>query len=134
MADDKKTLVDEGTEFRGSLSSKCPVVVRGAVDGELKAPSLRVSESGSVNGKVQVGELASEGHLAGEFDADVVKLSGVVKDGTVVRAKTLEVQNGVDDPAKMRVVFGDVTLEVGDINAAEPPPSPAAGGKRPRRE
>jgi cytoskeletal protein CcmA (bactofilin family) len=133
MADDKKTLVDEGTEFRGTLSSKCPVVVRGAVDGELKAPSLRVSESGSVNGKVQVTELSSEGHLAGEFDADIVKLSGVVKDSTVIRAKTLEVQNGVDDPAKMRVVFGEVTLEVGDITTAEPPPSPA-GGKRPRRE
>ena len=30
MADmnEKKTLVDEGTEFRGNLTSKCPVVVR----------------------------------------------------------------------------------------------------------
>ncbi len=130
MADgDKKTLVDEGTEFHGTLSSKCPVIVRGAVDGELRAPSLRVSESGSVNGKVQVGELSSEGQLAGEVDAEVVKLSGVVRDSTVIRAKTLEVQNGVDDPAKMRVVFGEVTLEVGDITSSDKEP-PAPGGKR----
>ena len=88
----KKTLVEEGTEFKGSLSSTCPIVVRGRIDGDVAAPSLQVSATGAVHGKVKVGEIHSQGELAGEFDADVVQLSGTVKDKTVVRAKSLEVK------------------------------------------
>ena len=43
---EKKTLVEEGTDFKGSFNSSCPVVVRGKVEGDLTAPSLRVSPSG----------------------------------------------------------------------------------------
>ena len=135
MADtnEKKTLVDEGTEFHGTMSSKCPVVVRGAIDGELNAPSLRVTESGSVSGKVKVGELTSEGSLSGEFDADTVRLSGVVKDATVIRARTLEVSLGAPDAEKMKVVFGEATLEVGEIAQGETAAPGAAGGRGGRR-
>jgi cytoskeletal protein CcmA (bactofilin family) len=31
----KKTLVEEGTQFKGSLTSSCPVVVRGRVEGDV---------------------------------------------------------------------------------------------------
>src|SRR3954466_5837085 len=88
----KKTLVEEGTQFKGSLSSSCPIVVRGKIDGDVTAPSLQVSATGSVHGKVKVGEIESQGELSGEFDADVIQLSGTVKDKTVVRAKSLEVK------------------------------------------
>jgi cytoskeletal protein CcmA (bactofilin family) len=112
-AGDKKTLVEEGTQFKGSLSSSCPVVVRGRVEGEVSAPSLTVSASGAVHGKVKVDELRSQGEIAGEFDADIVQLSGGVKDNTIIRAKSLEVklspQNG-----KLQVVFGECTLDVGE--------------------
>src|ERR1700722_12121715 len=113
---DRKTLVEEGTQFKGSLSSNCPVVVKGRIEGDVQAPSLTVSVSGAVHGKVKVDELRSQGEIAGEFDAELVQLSGVVKDNTIVRAKSLEVKlqpaNG-----KMQVVFGDCTLDVGDVNA-----------------
>ena len=134
MADmnDKKTLVDEGSEFRGNLTSKCAVIVRGSVDGELNAPSLKVSESGSVSGKVKVGELVSEGNVAGEFDAEIVRLSGKVKDGTIIRARTLEVQPSQDD--KMRVVFGDATLEVGDIAPPDKESGPSPNNRRKGRD
>jgi cytoskeletal protein CcmA (bactofilin family) len=109
----KQTLVEEGTELRGSLTSSCPVLVRGRVEGEIQAPSLSVSLSGAVQGKAKVDELRSEGELAGEFDADVVQLSGRVRDATIIRAKSLEVkltpQNG-----KMQVVFGECELDIGD--------------------
>src|SRR3954470_4244283 len=102
----KKTLVEEGTQFKGSLSSTCPIVVRGRIEGDVAAPSLHVSATGAVHGKVKVGEMQSQGELSGEFDADVVQLSGVVKDKTVVRAKSLELKLA---PAsgKMQVVFGE---------------------------
>lgn len=134
MADmnEKKTLVDEGTEFRGNLTSKCPVVVRGSVDGELNAPSLKVSDSGTVSGKVKVSELVCEGTVAGEFDAEVVRLSGRVKDGTIIRARTLEVTPSQDE--KMRVVFGEATLEVGDIAAPEKESGPSPNNRRKGRE
>jgi cytoskeletal protein CcmA (bactofilin family) len=129
MADmnDKKTLVDDGTELKGTINSKVPVVVRGSVDGELSAPSLKVSDSGSVSGKVRVAELHSEGQLAGEFDAEVVRLSGKVKDGAIIRARTLEVLAPTDNG--MRVVFGDAVLEVGDIAPPEKDSSPAVAAR-----
>ena len=44
------------------------------IEGDLAAPALSVSASGAVHGKVKVGDIKSEGELAGEFDADTVQL------------------------------------------------------------
>src|SRR3954453_20406814 len=88
----KQTFVEDGTEFKGSLVSKCPVVVSGKVDGEVHAPSLTVSSSGGVYGKVRVGDITSEGELAGEFEAEIVRLSGRVNNNTLIRAKSIEVK------------------------------------------
>jgi cytoskeletal protein CcmA (bactofilin family) len=110
---ERKTLVDEGTQLKGSLSSDCPIEVKGRVEGDVAAPSLVVSATGAMRGRVKVAELRSEGELAGDFDADTVQLSGTVKDNTVIRAKSLEVKY---TPAefKMQVIFGDCELQVGD--------------------
>jgi cytoskeletal protein CcmA (bactofilin family) len=113
---DRKTLVEEGSQFKGSLTSSCPIVVRGRIEGDVQAPSLTISGSGAVHGKVKVDELRSQGELSGEFDADVVQLSGSVKDNTIIRAKSLEVKL-VPASGKMQVVFGDCTLDVGDPSA-----------------
>src|SRR6266542_2695160 len=90
--DERTTLVEEETHLKGSLSSKCPIVVRGKVEGDLTAPLLSVSSTGAVHGIIKVLEIVSEGELSGEVEADIVRLSGVVKDKTVVRAKSLEVK------------------------------------------
>jgi cytoskeletal protein CcmA (bactofilin family) len=126
----KRTLVEEGTQFKGSLSSSCPIVVRGKIDGDISAPSLQVSSTGSVHGKVKVGEIESQGELSGEFDADVIQLSGTVKDKTIVRAKSLEVKLA---PAtgKMQVVFGECVLDVGDMPSKEAAISSARESDRP---
>ena len=108
----KKTLVEEGTEFKGALSSNCPIEVKGRIEGEVTAPALAVSESGAVHGRIKVGELNSEGELAGELDADVVQLSGTIKDNTTIRAKSLEVKLTAKS-GKMQVIFGECELEVG---------------------
>lgn len=112
-AGQKQTLVEEGTEFKGAMISSCPVVVRGRIEGEISTPSLTVSASGAVHGKAQVGAVISEGEIAGEIDADTVQLSGVVKDATVIRAKSLEVKLCTED-GKMQVVFGNTELIVGE--------------------
>jgi cytoskeletal protein CcmA (bactofilin family) len=118
MSNGRKTLVEEGTQFKGSLTSDCPIEVKGRVEGDLTAPALSVSASGAVHGKVKVGEMKSQGELAGEFDADVVQLSGTVKDNTVIRAKSLEVKLAPAN-GKMQVIFGECELEVGSEQAAK---------------
>lgn len=115
----KQTLVEEGTFFKGSMTSTCPVVVRGRIEGEIETPSLTVSQSGAVHGRAKVGAVSSQGEIAGEFDADTVQLSGVVKDNTIIKAKTLEVKLSMES-GKMQVVFGNTELVVGDEPAAAP--------------
>ncbi|MBX3213234.1 MAG: polymer-forming cytoskeletal protein [Labilithrix sp.] len=112
-ATEKRTLVEDGTTFKGSLSSTCPIFVKGGVEGDIQAPSLTVAASGTVSGKVKAGELKSEGSIAGEFDVDKVQLSGSVKDNTVIKAKSLEVKLTTSN-SKMQVVFGECELEIGD--------------------
>lgn len=112
-ATEKRTLVEEGTTFKGSLTSTCPILVKGTINGDIEAPSLTVAASGAVSGKVKAGELKSDGELSGEFDVDKVQLSGSVKDNTVLRAKSLEVKLAVTG-SKMQVIFGECALEVGD--------------------
>lgn len=120
-----RTLVEEGTSLKGSLSSKCPIDVKGRVEGDLTAPSLTVSVSGAVHGKVKVEELLSEGEISGEVDADVVRLSGVVRDNTVLRTKSLEVKLGAAN-GKMQVTFGECVLEVGEAPSREVEANPPA--------
>jgi cytoskeletal protein CcmA (bactofilin family) len=117
---EKTTLVEEGTEFKGTLASNCPILIKGKVDGEVSGPSLHISPSGAVSGTVKVRELESEGELAGQCEADIVRLSGRVKDRTVIRAKTLEMKVA-SDKGKLEVMFGECELEVGDAPSKEEP-------------
>jgi cytoskeletal protein CcmA (bactofilin family) len=98
------------------MTSSCAVVVRGRLQGELSTPALSVAPSGAVQGRARVGTIDSSGQLSGEFDAESVRLSGVVSDDTVIRAKTLEVKLASD--SKMVVTFGESRLEVGDAPSA----------------
>ena len=113
MTETKRTLIEDGTELKGTLTSSCPIVVMGRVDGEMTGPSVEVTESGVVSGKAKVTELRSRGELAGEFDANVVELSGRVRDKTVIRAQSLEVSLKRDD-GRIEMVFGECELAIGD--------------------
>lgn len=109
----KVTVVEEGTEFRGTLTSSCPVDVRGRVEGELATPALTVSASGAVHGRAKVGEVRSLGEISGEFDADRIELAGVVRDNTVIRARSLDVKLA-SERGKLQIIFGECELSVGE--------------------
>jgi cytoskeletal protein CcmA (bactofilin family) len=136
MSNTKVTVVEEGTEFKGTLSSSCPVDVRGRVEGELSTPALTVSASGAVHGRAKVGSVRSEGEISGEFEADSVELAGRVRDNTVIRARSLEVK--LERARGLQVMFGECELSIGDeptehdreqeanaASAAMPAPAPA---------
>src|SRR5262249_31075876 len=86
---DRQTLVEEGTEFKGTLSSNCHIIIKGKLEGDVRGPSLHVSPTGSVSGTVKVGEINSEGEIAGQCEAEAVRLSGRGQDGTPSCAQTL---------------------------------------------
>ena len=109
----KHTLVEEGTELKGTIKSNVPIVVMGKVDGEVTAPVVHVSASGVVAGKVKVTELRSSGEIAGEIEAETVHIAGRVRDKTVIRARTLEVSLS-RDKGGIEVLFGECELNIGD--------------------
>ena len=124
--EEKHTLVEDGTTFKGSFQSTCPVLVRGRVEGELETPSLTVSSTGAVHGKARVGKIQSEGELSGEFDADAVELSGSVKNDTVIRAQSLEVKLATQR-GKMQVLFAECEQQATET-AKQSQPTQAEGG------
>jgi len=113
-ASGRQTTVEEGTQFKGTLQSNCPVMVRGIVEGDLSAPSVIVSTSGAVTGNVKADCIRSEGVLAGHVDALDVYLSGSVRSDTVIRAKTLEVKLQRAGDERLQVTFGECILDVGE--------------------
>jgi cytoskeletal protein CcmA (bactofilin family) len=109
----KRTLVEEGSVFKGSLEATCPIVVLGIVDGEVAGPSLDVRPGGQVSGRVKVAQLSSRGELAGNVEADTVELAGKVRDQTIIRARSIEVKLDRAS-AREEVVFGDCELCIGE--------------------
>ena len=116
-AAEKKTIIEEGTQFKGTLAANCAVVVRGEIEGQISGPSLEVAETGSVDGQVKVTELRSKGQLTGTFEADDVVLCGRVRDETVIIAKTLEVATARG--GALVVELDDCELQIGDVPAKE---------------
>jgi cytoskeletal protein CcmA (bactofilin family) len=122
---ERQTLVEEGTEFTGTMKAKCKVVVRGSIDGELHAPAVNITPTGVVTGNVIAQTVESSGVLAGRVDADEISLAGEVRSSTVIRAKSLEVKLA-SDKGKLEVTFGDCVLEVGDMPSDRPADSDSA--------
>jgi cytoskeletal protein CcmA (bactofilin family) len=129
----RRTVVDEGTELKGSVKSTCPIVVVGKVEGDISGPSVEISEKGVVSGTVQAVQFASHGEVFGLIEAESVELSGKIRDGTVIKARSLDIKvsrQGPRDP----IQFGDCELCIGDepdkagaiarANATHSPESP----------
>jgi cytoskeletal protein CcmA (bactofilin family) len=112
-AGDKRTLIEQGTEVKGTIKSTCPVVVNGRVEGELSAPELDVSITGTVRGNIKAERLSSRGTLSGNIDAGDLFLSGSVGSKTVIKAKNLEVKLAPDQ-GRMELTIGECTLDIGD--------------------
>ena len=125
----KQTLVEEGTEFNGTMKSTCSVVVNGTFDGQIDAPELSVAGTGAVLGTVKAAKLRSEGTLAGSIDAEEVYLSGTVRSNTKIRASKLEVKLS-QEGGKLEVTFGsdsDSSTQRDAKNKGGPPPASKDG-------
>ena len=83
------TIVEEGTDFRGEFTSRCPVIVHGRIEGDVKAPAVTVTTSGALQGKVEAKTIRCKGSVAGVLEADVIELTGAIARDTIVRAQRL---------------------------------------------
>ena len=101
----KRTLVEDGTKFKGSLTSTCPVLVQGSIEGDVEGPSVTVSATGAVSGKIITGALKSDGRIAGDFDVESATLAGTVDKDTVIRASSLDVKLTAAT-GKLQLTFG----------------------------
>ena len=102
---EKRTLVEDGTRFKGSLTSTCPILVQGTVEGDVEGPSVTVSATGAISGKIATGSLKSDGKIAGDFEVDTAQLAGSVANNTVIRATSLDVKLSVPT-GKLQLTFG----------------------------
>lgn len=117
MAEDtRKTVIENGTNVDGTITSERPIILSGNVKGQVTAPSLDVMAGGAVNGKVKVNQFSCRGEVSGEVMAESVELSGRVCDQTVIRAKTLDVKLAQSEGG-VEVSFGNCELQVGDLPA-----------------
>ena len=107
-ATEKRTLVEDGTRFKGSLTSTCPILVQGTVEGDIDGPALTISATGAVSGKITAGALKSAGKIAGDFDVDTAQLAGTVENNTVIRATSLDLKLTVPT-GKVQLTFGPAT-------------------------
>lgn len=117
-----ETIIADGTVMKGSIASECPITVSGKVEGDLAAPSLTITPQGSVHGQVLVERLVSQGEISGDIEAKEVNLSGKVRDKTAIKARSLEVKLDAQDPDRLTITFGEVSLEVGeskDVSSSE---------------
>jgi hypothetical protein len=115
---DKQTLIEQGTEFKGTMTSTCPVVVNGRIEGDLSAPELDVTATGAATGNIKADRLSSRGSLSGNIEAGDLYLSGTVGSKTVIKARNLEVKL-TPDSGRMELTFGECTLDVGDEPSRE---------------
>jgi cytoskeletal protein CcmA (bactofilin family) len=102
---EKRTLVEEGTQLKGSLTSTCPILVHGSVEGDLEGPSLNVSSTGTVKGTIVTGSLKSEGRISGHFDVESAQLAGTVEANSVITANSLDLRLSKTN-GRLELTFG----------------------------
>jgi cytoskeletal protein CcmA (bactofilin family) len=99
------TIVQEGTRFKGDFLSSCPIVVNGQIEGDVKAPSVTVTNSGALQGNVEAKTIACRGSVSGVLEADTIELSGTIARNTVIRAQRLKL-NIESTSGRIELAFG----------------------------
>ena len=79
--------------------------MQGTVEGDVEGPSVTVSATGAISGKIATGSLKSDGKIAGDFEVDTAQLAGSVANNTVIRATSLDVKLSVPT-GKLQLTFG----------------------------
>ena len=103
------TIVQEGSDFRGDFTSSCPIVVNGRIKGDVKAPTVTVTNSGALHGNVEAKSIACRGSVSGVLEADTIELSGAIAQSTIIRAQRLRL-NIESTSGRIELAFGKAVI------------------------
>merc|ERR1711998_534789 len=91
------SLIGEGLTIEGDLSCKGEIEIAGIMNGNIRAESLKVLETGSVIGGVKVSKFEVFGFIEGEIYADdiVIGKTATIK-GDIFFKENLKIDEGAD--------------------------------------
>jgi len=91
------SLIGEGLTIEGDLSCKGEIEIAGIMNGNVRAESLKVLETGSVIGSVKASKFEVFGFIEGEIYADdiVIGKTATIK-GDIFFKENLKIDEGAD--------------------------------------
>ena len=95
--EDGTSLIGEGLNIQGDLVCSGSIEVAGIMNGNIKAESLKVLETGSIIGGVKAGKFEVFGFIEGEIYADdiVIGKTATIK-GDIFFGENLKIDEGAD--------------------------------------
>ncbi len=89
--------VGETMQLEGDIRSSGSIDVAGLINGNVFVSDISVTESGSVRGSIEAGNIEINGHVEGKITAESVLIgkSAVIK-GDVFFKRTLKTEEGAD--------------------------------------
>lgn len=95
--EDGTSLIGEGLNIEGDLICKGKIEVAGIMNGNMKAESLKVIETGSIIGGVKAGRFEVFGFIEGEIYADDIFIgkTAIIK-GDIFFKENLKIDEGAD--------------------------------------
>ncbi|MBN1384105.1 MAG: polymer-forming cytoskeletal protein [Elusimicrobia bacterium] len=103
-----ETIISDGTEVKGDISSEGTIRIDGLVDGHiLKSSGVIIGQTGRLTGDVQAESIAIGGEVAGNVIAsNNLELLSTAKVCGDIKTQTLSIQEGAvfEGKCKMRAV------------------------------
>src|SRR5690348_5942740 len=69
------TVISASTEIKGSITTSDSVEIRGAIEGDVRAPGITVCQGGKVKGDLTADIITVQGHVEGRLQAQDVRLA-----------------------------------------------------------
>ena len=94
---DGTSLIGEGLNIEGDLNCKGEIEVAGIMNGNIKAESLKVLETGSIIGGIKASRFEVFGFIEGEIYADdiIIGKTATIK-GDIFFRENLKIDEGAD--------------------------------------
>lgn len=116
--DEQITTIANGSAIKGSIKSQCNVVIDGHMEGDVEAPLVRISASGTLIGNVSANSIESFGSISGEMHASKFVLNGRIEKDSKIIADSIEFSDAEADQS-VGITLGECEIYVGEIPSIE---------------
>ena len=91
-----QTVISASTEIKGSITTSDSVEIRGAIEGDVRAPAITVCQGSTVKGDLTADTITVQGHVEGRLQAQDVRLTA----GANVAGEIVHGSLGIDTAAE----------------------------------